>query len=82
MKSSRIMYFLLVLVSFCYAENLEIRGEMDSNIHYEVNQEIFGGARVRVLEFSYVIPQNFNSLTYRQEIYSFSLRTSWIYLLH
>lgn len=50
------------------AENFTVRGEMGSEIRYELRQRITTGGGIRQTELSFVLPRSFQSPTFRQEI--------------
>jgi len=50
------------------AENLTVRGGMESAIRYELREQVTAGADVRKLILSFVIPKSFSSPTYQQTI--------------
>ena len=55
------------------AENFTLRGDMGSTIRYELQERITAGDGVRKLVMSFVVPQNYASPTYSQEIQDFDL---------
>jgi transglutaminase-like putative cysteine protease len=50
------------------AENYTVRGDMGSEIRYELRTRITAGTGVRQTTLSFVLPRNFQSPTFRQEI--------------
>lgn len=71
-----ILVFLLWSASSGRAENYIVRGEMGSNISYELRQQVTAGEGIRKLTLSFVLPRTFQSLTYCQEIRDFDLTFS------
>jgi hypothetical protein len=55
------------------AENMTVKGDMDSTIRYVLEEKVTSGDGMRKIVMSFVIPQSFDSPTYRQEISDFSL---------
>ncbi len=55
------------------AENFTLKGDMDSVIRYELNEQITAGNGVKKLVLSFVVPQSFQSPTYSQTISDFRL---------
>lgn len=74
LKALKITGFLILLSHVSFAANLEISGEVDSIIRYEITQRISGATETEVLELSFVIPYHYRSPTYNQDIRSFSLK--------
>ncbi|MEN6331239.1 MAG: hypothetical protein ABFD57_04560, partial [Smithella sp.] len=68
-KISWLVFLVLaVLVAPCFAENFVVKGDMNSAIHYELQQQITAGDAMRTLSLSFVVPQSFESPTYSQQI--------------
>ena len=64
-------YLLLVAAALavpCFAENFVVKGDMNSAIHYELQQQITAGDAMHQLSLSFVIPRSFESPTYSQQI--------------
>ena len=68
----KISWFMLLIVAAlaipCFAENIIVKGDMNSAIHYELQQQITSGEAMRKLSLSFVVPQSFESPTYNQHI--------------
>ena len=60
----------------CRSENYLLNGGLESRITYRMVQEIKPSLGTRMLVVSYVIPQSFNSPSYRQRIDSFEVHFS------
>ena len=60
----------------CRSENYLLNGGLESRIAYRMVQEIKPSLGTRMLVVSYVIPQSFNSPSYRQRIDSFEVHFS------
>ncbi|MBP7341636.1 MAG: transglutaminase-like domain-containing protein [Smithellaceae bacterium] len=58
------------------AENFTVQGNMKSDIHYELQHQIRAGDAMQVLMLSFVVPETFDSPTYRQKISNFKARFS------
>jgi hypothetical protein len=63
-----ILFALAALATPCFAENFVVKGDMNSAIHYELQQQITAGDAMRKLSLSFVLPQSFESPTYGQQI--------------
>lgn len=59
---------LLIFALSARAENYTVTGDMSSRIHYELQHSITVGDDIKQLMLSFVLPQNFQSSTYRQEV--------------
>ncbi|MDI6776982.1 MAG: transglutaminase-like domain-containing protein [Syntrophales bacterium] len=59
-----------------WAENYTVRGEMVSNISYELRERVTAGEGIRKLALSFVLPQTFQSPTYCQEVRAIDLAFS------
>ena len=72
------MIIVLILFWSCLslAENYVLVGQMGSEIRYELQQRITGALDAQKLELRFVIPQTFESPTYRQEVHDFQLKLS------
>lgn len=55
------------------AENMTVKGDMGSTIRYVLEERVTSGDGMRKIVMSFVIPQSFDSPTYRQAISDFSL---------
>ena len=64
------------IISPCHAENFVVKGDMASTIHYELRHQITTGDAMRKLSLSFVVPQDFESPTYRQRITDFKISFS------
>ena len=53
------------------AENYVLTGQMGSEIRYELQQRITRGSDTEKVELRFVVPQTFESPTYRQEVHEF-----------
>jgi len=73
--ATRILCALLILfaASPAGAENMTVQGDMDSKIRYVLEEKVTSGEGMRKIVMSFVIPQSFDSPTYRQDISDFSL---------
>lgn len=60
----------------CLAENYVVVGQMQSQIRYELQQRVTRGSGTERLELHFVVPQSFDSPTYRQEVQNFKLDLS------
>ncbi|NPU85428.1 MAG: hypothetical protein HPY65_13200 [Syntrophaceae bacterium] len=71
----RILYVLLLalMASPAAAENVTVQGDMGSTIRYVLEEKVISGDGMRKIVMSFVIPQSFESPTYRQAISDFSL---------
>ncbi|HOG08054.1 MAG TPA: transglutaminase-like domain-containing protein [Syntrophales bacterium] len=58
------------------AENFTVQGDMASTIHYELQHQIVAGDSMRKLMLSFVVPESFDSPTYKQKITRFKVRFS------
>jgi len=73
-KSSTVLFCLLFLwIGPAMAENYTLRGDMDSSIRYELQEQIIAGEGIKKLVLSFVVPQSFQSPTYSQEVRDFKL---------
>lgn len=71
-----VLVFVSVWSCPSIAENYTVNGNMDSNIYYELQEQVTGGDGVRRMVLSFVVPQSFQSPTFRQEIKEFKLTFS------
>ena len=55
------------------SENFTVRGDMDATIHYELQHQITAGDAMKKLTLSFVVPETFDSPTYRQKISNFKV---------
>jgi len=68
---------LLIMIAIpAFAENYLLNGGQASQINYEMIQKIRPSHGTRSLVLSYVLPESFDSPTYRQKIRDLSLRFS------
>ncbi len=58
------------------AENYAVKGDMWSNIRYELQEQVTAGGGIQKMVLSFVVPQSFQSPTSRQEIKEFGLAFS------
>lgn len=73
--STAIFAILLLLISIpARAENFTVKGDMESTIHYELRHQITAGDSMRKLMLSFVVPESFDSPTYKQQITNFKVR--------
>jgi hypothetical protein len=67
-------FLVLIMAAVpCFAENFTVKGNMASTIHYELQHQITAGDAMKKLSLSFVVPQSFESPTYKQEISNFKL---------
>ena len=57
-----------------HAENYTLKGQMESVIRYELQEQITAGDGIKKLVLSFVVPQTYESPTYKQEIRDFDLK--------
>jgi hypothetical protein len=57
-----------------HAENYTLKGQMGSVIRYELQEQITAGEGIKKLVLSFVVPQTYQSPTYKQEIKDFELK--------
>lgn len=57
-----------------HTENYTLKGQMGSVIRYELQEQITAGEGIKKLVMSFVIPQTYESPTYKQEISDFDLK--------
>jgi hypothetical protein len=70
------VFTLAVTVSPSFAENFTVKGDMASTLHYELQHQITTGDAMKKLTLSFVIPQTFESPTYKQQITNFKINFS------
>jgi hypothetical protein len=70
------IFMLMVMTSPSFAENFTVKGDMVSTIHYELQHQITAGDDMKKLTLSFVIPQSFESPTYKQQITNFKMKFS------
>ena len=58
------------------AENYTVKGDMGSNIRYQLQEQVTAGGGIQKMVLSFVVPQSFQSPTSRQEIKEFGLTFS------
>ena len=68
-------FFLLITLS-AQAENYLINGGQESSIKYTLAQHIEPAGETKTLKLSFVVPESFNSPTYKQRIENFQLNFS------
>src|ERR1035437_1055392 len=71
-----VIFIFMVMTSSSLAENFTVKGDMVSTIHYELQHQITAGDAMKKLTLSFVIPQSFDSPTYKQQITNFKIRFS------
>lgn len=74
MKKLVILLMIFNIVSPIFAENYLLNGGQDSRINYTMEQKVTPVPGVQTLKLSYVIPESFDSPTYKQKIENFSIR--------
>ena len=71
-------FFLILLIAgfACRiaAENFQIRGNQESTIEYQLTQRIEPAGKTKYLKLSFVIPADYKSPTYSQDIENFNMR--------
>ena len=72
--STIVIFVFIVMTSPSIAENFTVKGDMDSTIHYELQHQITAGDAMKKLTLSFVIPQSFDSPTYKQQITNFKIK--------
>jgi transglutaminase-like putative cysteine protease len=78
MKSFKVAFTTLMMLTAIpvLAENFTVKGDMASTIHYELKHQITAGDSMRKLMLSFVVPESFDSPTYKQQIANFKVRFS------
>ncbi len=78
MKSFKAIFVILMLLASTavLAENFTVKGDMASTIHYELRHQITAGDAMRKLMLSFVVPDSFDSPTYKQQITNFKITFS------
>ena len=79
MKKVFSIIFLLAITLFVspsFAENFTLKGDIASTLHYELQHQITAGDATKKLTLSFVIPHNFDSPTYKQQITNFKIKFS------
>jgi len=72
-----VLIALLMLASMpAWAENFTVKGDMASTIHYELQHQITAGDSMKKLMLSFVVPDSFDSPTYKQQITNFRITFS------
>jgi hypothetical protein len=77
MRNRALMILLTGRLSFSsplMAENYTLKGDMDSSVRYGLSERITAGDGIQRLVLSFVVPESFQSPTYRQEVQDFHLR--------
>ena len=69
-----VICIFMVMTSSSFAENFTVKGDMISTIHYELQHQITAGDAMKKLTLSFVIPQSFDSPTYKQQITNFKIK--------
>jgi hypothetical protein len=70
------LLIITITVSPSFAENFTVKGDMASTLHYELQHQITAGDAMRKLTLSFVVPQSFESPTYKQRITNFKITFS------
>ncbi|HOK06027.1 MAG TPA: transglutaminase domain-containing protein [Syntrophales bacterium] len=77
MRRSSILFLLAALIVLgagpARGENYTLKGDMDSVLTYELQEEITAGEGIKKLTLSFVVPRSFQSPTYSQDISDFKL---------
>jgi hypothetical protein len=68
--------FFLFIVLSAQAENYLINGGQESSIKYTLAQHIEPAGKTKTLKLSFVVPESFDSPTYKQRVENFQLRFS------
>lgn len=70
MKIFKAVFMTLMMLTAipALAENFTIKGDMASTIHYELQNQITAGDSMRKLMLRFVVPESFDSPTYKQQI--------------
>jgi hypothetical protein len=78
MKSFKATFTMILLLTSipALAENFTVKGDMASTIHYELQHQIIAGDSMKKLSLSFVVPESFDSPTYRQQITHFKITFS------
>jgi transglutaminase-like putative cysteine protease len=77
-KSLNAVFITLMILTAlpALAENFTVKGDMASTIHYTLQHQITAGDAMRKLVLSFVVPESFDSPTYRQQISNFQIKFS------
>jgi len=73
MRRFYILLWLFYLTATSVAENYLINGGQESRINYQLIQRVEPSSGIKSLSLSFVVPESFNSPTYRQKIENFNL---------
>ncbi len=76
MKRFLSLFLALLFAIPCSAENYLLNGGQESKIQYEMVQKVQPSSNTRKLILNYVVPESFDSPTYRQKIEQFDIRFS------
>lgn len=78
MKSFKAIFVIIPLLisTPALAENFTVKGDMASTIHYELQHQITAGDSMKKLMLSFVVPESFDSPTYKQKITNFTITFS------
>jgi len=76
MKRILSLSLALLFTAPCNAENYLLNGGQESKIQYEMVQKVQPSSNTRKLVLNYVVPESFDSPTYRQKIEQFDIRFS------
>ncbi|MFO7568803.1 MAG: transglutaminase-like domain-containing protein [Smithellaceae bacterium] len=71
-----ILVFLWLPAGTLFAENFTVHGDMNAVIHYELSHTIAAGESMKKLMLSFVVPESFDSPTYKQQISNFKMTFS------
>lgn len=77
-KIIKVMIAMMILCApiSVWGENFTVRGDMNSTIRYELQHQITAGDSMKKLMLSFVVPESFDSPTYRQKITNFKITFS------
>jgi transglutaminase-like putative cysteine protease len=65
---------LLLWSGFAFSENYTLKGDMASSIRYELQEKVTTASGIKKMIFSFVVPQDYQSPTYKQKISDFDIR--------
>jgi hypothetical protein len=71
-----VLIALAVFAASGFTENFTVKGDMASTIRYELQHQITAGDGMSKLSLSFVMPQSFETPTYRQQINNFRISFS------
>jgi hypothetical protein len=78
MKSLKaaLILVLILITTPAFSENFTVKGDMVSTIRYELQHQIKAGESMKKLLLSFVVPESFESPTYKQKITNFDISFS------